>query len=141
MSDQGIINTPLLQFLFYAYRTIALVYPRMDIHFGKAIVTLQVFFNKRLYNAFYRGIIIAAQGKLVEEFFRAVFAPRQEPDRAITDVRQIVAQASASSGLSVRLISGKTLLRIVASISLAISGFSLRNTLTFSLPWPIRSPL
>ena len=84
-------------------------------------------------------------GEFASQLGTAVLPPRQQVHGPAAQGGPLAAQAWASSPPGTGSASsgstwGRTLARISASMRSAMSGLSLRNWRTFSLPWPMRSP-
>jgi hypothetical protein len=133
----------LLQFPPYVHGTVTPADSVVNIGLGVTLVALQAFAGQVRHDGFYGAVRKTAQCKFSDQFLPAVLPPRQQVECTFPDRLLVVAQASTSSASSVSLAarSGRTLARMAASISCAVSGCSLRKLRTLSLPWPMRSPL
>ena len=135
------------QFLQDASGPVATLGAATDIDIGEAPVLLQSLARKVVEGGRDLGPLEPACPELALEFTPAVVAPGERVDREVARrPARLVAQASSSSSRS----SSTTALpapalmaaaRMLASISDATAGLSLRNSLTLSLPCPMRSPL
>lgn len=119
----------------------------VNVGFSETAVVLEPFGGEALKLGVYVAIVEPLGAELSLEFDSTVFAARKRGDRYVANSpRGFVAQASASrdsssSSVSTTAASGRACARTPASISPAISLFSLSRSRTFSLPCPKRSPL
>lgn len=120
------------------YGSTASLYAVMDKGIGKAAITLQTFLFELRYNLRNHILLRTANSQFPQEFLFTMFPPGKQDKRPLSYRFKLFAQTSASSSAFATL-PGKALARMAASISWAISGFSLRKFLTLSLPCPMRS--
>ncbi len=133
---------PLLQIPADTYRTLPLVEAALNEGFGETFVALQAVPLELVEDLLQQIGIGVALDQFVSQLPTGVLTGREQSDCRGLDLNAIFqAQASASASSSSASLLGSSSARIRPSISSAISGFSLRKLRTFSLPWPIRSPL
>ena len=141
VGDQRIRYTTLPQLGPDTQWSITALNALVDISFGISAIALQALPSQQVEHLADLIKIKTFASQLALQLLAGMLARGQQADRRLLDLRQLTqastsaASASRSAGL------GKTSARMRASISCAISGFSFRNRRTFSLPWPIRSPL
>ena len=139
--DQILRNPALAQFVNDALRAEAPSGPALDIGLGVTSIALQTTALQILEDRGDGGRIMPSRLQFLQDLLAGVLAPRQQLQYRFSDCLPGPTQTSASAGVASEADAGRATARMAASISRLISGCSLRNTRTLSLPWPIRSSL
>jgi len=135
-------DAPLLEFRTDTQRALAFVDAALDEGLGEAFIALQTGLLELVEYLRQQFRIEVVLAQLALQLPAGVLPGREQPDcRGLNLSRSRVVQASASTSFSSVSGCGSNSARMRPSISLEISGFSLRKLRTFSLPWPMRSPL
>lgn len=140
--NQRLIDTALTQFSPDAHRSAASLCPAGDIAFGVTVITLQTGLAQTLQDCIDFVFLEITGLQFVPQLLQRVFTLSQQANRRCLYLRIArLVQTSASASSSSLSCDGSNSSRIRDSIASEMSGFSLRKLRTFSLPWPIRSPL
>ena len=133
--DQLGTDAALLQLPADAYRSLALADAALDEGFGEALIALQAGLPQLVEHLLQQFRISLPLQEFTLQFLPRMLAGRQQSDcRSLDTGGLLQAQASASASASSVSLLGSSSARIRRSISLEISGFSLRKLRTFSLP-------
>lgn len=139
--DQLISDPALAQFINDALRAEAPLGPAADIGLRKTPIALQAATLQILEDRGDGRRIMPSRLQFLQDLLAGVLAPRQQLQYRLPDCLPCPTQTSASAGVASEADAGRATARMAASISRLISGCSLRNTRTLSLPWPMRSSL
>jgi hypothetical protein len=141
-ADEISAYASLLEFRADAQRTLPFVDTALDEGLGETFIALQTRLLELIERLLQQIRIIGVFAELALQLPAGVLPGREQSDcRGLDLSRSRVAQASASTSFSSVSGCGSNSARMRPSISLEIAGFSLRKLRTFSLPWPMRSPL
>ena len=141
-ADEISVYAPLLKLRADAHGALPFVDAALDECLSEAFIALQAGLLELLEDLLQQIRIEAIFAKLALQLPAGVLPGRKQSDcRGLDLGGSRDAQAFASTSFSSLSGCGSNSARIRPSISLEISGFSLRKLRTFSLPWPMRSPL